>query len=265
LGSAADDRLALLVVLVGLVGEPADHGEAADLDGARRQRASRARAQHQRAEPAQRRAGGELVPGGQLPQPRNQLLGGLAGRLFNRGAGRVGGAWRLIDATCTLAHALGRLAQDLLQGLQQRAGITALRRRAFPDHAADLGPRPAAGPASEQLAQDVLQVDRSRVHAPAGDGLLAAGGARPAARPDVPPQVLDAPSCWPRARLSRGLGPPAFRLVLGPGRGLRRCAWLRALLALLAQLAQQVAERAGLGRRARLSLTGPAGTTAEQD
>jgi hypothetical protein len=85
--STGEGRQALLVVLVGLVGETADEGEAADLDGAAGQGAAGLRAEDERAKAAERRGGAALVVGDEFAELSHQLLRCLAGRLLDGLAG----------------------------------------------------------------------------------------------------------------------------------------------------------------------------------
>ena len=120
---AREHGLALLVVLVGLVGEAADQRQPAELDGTGRERPAGSRAEQDGSEAAQRCAGAELVVGDQVADLLHQLLRRLAGGAPERIARVSGGAGGIIDAARTLAHALRRLSQYLAEDVGNAAAL----------------------------------------------------------------------------------------------------------------------------------------------
>ena len=141
-------RLSLLVVLVRLVGKAADQRQAAELDGAASQRAAGAGAEDQRAEPAERCAGAQLVVGDQLLDLRHQLLRRAAGHLARGLAHAIGRAGGLVDAAGAFAHAGFRLPEHLAEDVDDAALAAARLLLKLGEDVARARRRPAAAAGS---------------------------------------------------------------------------------------------------------------------
>src|SRR5262249_15358230 len=124
---ARQRRQSLLVVLVGLVGKAADQRETAKFDSAACQRAARARAEDQRAEPAERRTRAHLVVGDQLLDLRHQFLRRAAGHLTDGVARTAGRTGRLVETAGAFAYARGSLAEHLTEDVCDAARLRCLR------------------------------------------------------------------------------------------------------------------------------------------
>jgi hypothetical protein len=176
---------ALLVVLVGLVGKAADQGQAAELDGAARERPARAGAEDQSAQPAERRAGAELIARDQFLEPRDQLIGRLSRGLADCIACASRGARHFVEPARAFSHPGRRLAKHLPERVEQRPAS----RSSLAEHAIGR----AGLPATEDVAQHVLQAAARAAASPRS----------PAAAKHAAKQVFQALAAGLRARSAR--------------------------------------------------------------
>ena len=171
-----DQRTARLIVLVGLVREPADKGEGTDLGCAHRQPTTRLRAQDEPAQTAECCAGAQLIVGDKLLQLRHQVFGCLSGGLVER----VAGAGGIADAASAFLGALRGLAQDLAEDVGDPAAAgSALAAEALLQLAENVGQAAAAAVrarSSVGTRSDAARLARHEVAENVFQGIAAARG-----------------------------------------------------------------------------------------